>query len=151
MLRTNYTYKAPVAFVGVFYLILIGWILFAFTYLELIFSQLGVSVMFGFVMIGFIILVSSYFALGIAYRMDMDENGNIQLTSFRRVLETSTDSTHMIEGPQTPFGFLRFRLEKEKAYLFCVPNNPEMKTILKRIRREDPDIRFKHLTVIEKL
>jgi hypothetical protein len=51
----------------------------------------------------------------------------------------------MVEGPHLPLGFIRFRLEREKAYLFGVPKNRDLQQILEIIRKTNPEIRFKNL------
>jgi hypothetical protein len=53
----------------------------------------------------------------------------------------------LIEGPHLPIGFIRFRLEREKAYLFCVAKDKELQKILFAIRKANPDIKFKNLTL----
>ncbi|MBT4087742.1 MAG: hypothetical protein HN580_25985 [Deltaproteobacteria bacterium] len=142
-----YSYQAPVIFIGIFYLILAGWILFSLTYLEKIFTKLQISTTFGFVMVIFIIILTCYFALGISYKIQVTKNGDIRLTSLRKVINTSTEVVFNIEGPRLPIGFLRFRLQKEKAYLFYVANQTDIQAVLKTIRLADADINFKHLDV----
>jgi len=52
-----------------------------------------------------------------------------------------------VEGPYLPIGFIRFRLEREKAYLFGVPRNRDLQEVLSVIRKTNPDIKFKNLTL----
>ncbi len=144
-----YSYQASAIFIGIFYLILAGWILFSLAYLEKIFTQLQISVVFGFVMVIFVIILTCYFALGIYYKIQVTKNGDIQLTSFRKVINISTEVVFNIEGPRLPIGFLRFRLEKQKAYLFYIANHTDIQTVLRTIRLADSDINFKHLDVPE--
>ncbi len=140
-------YHSPLVFVGSFYLILAGWIVFCLTYLEAVFNRLELSVMFGFVMVTFIIIITCYFSLGISYQIKVGANGSIRLTSFRRTIDTCAEDIHIIEGPHLPVGFIRFRLDREKAYLFYIANNTAIETVLKKIRRANPDINFKHLKI----
>jgi hypothetical protein len=42
-------------------------------------------------------------------------------------------------------GFIRFRLEREKAYLFCLTNNAFLKTVLAAIKSANSDITVKRL------
>ncbi len=132
-------------FVGTFYLILLGWIFFSLTYIERIIMQAGISVIAGYVMLIFIIVLTCYFALGISYRIEVGENGSIRLKSFRRTIETFAEDIPMIEGPHLPIGFLRFRLEREKGYLFYIANNPAINAVLKKIKSASPDVQFKRL------
>jgi hypothetical protein len=67
------------------------------------------------------------------------------LTSFRRILRVDSRKMELIEGPHLPIGFIRFRLEREKAYLFCVVKDKTLQQILSRIREVNPDIKFKGL------
>jgi len=98
-------------------------------------------------MVIFIIILTCYFALGISYKIQVTKNGDIRLTSLRKVINTSTEVVFNIEGPRLPIGFLRFRLQKEKAYLFYVANQTDIQAVLKTIRLADADINFKHLDV----
>jgi hypothetical protein len=89
-----------------------------------------------------------YFSMGISYRVNVEEDGTVQLTSFRRILRVHSQKMELIEGPHLPIGFIRFRLEREKAYLFCVIKNRELQKILLAIRKANPDIKFKNLRII---
>ncbi len=54
----------------------------------------------------------------------------------------------MVEGPRfafLPYGFIRFRLEREKAYLFCCITDEELQRILKTMKTNNSDIKFKGL------
>jgi hypothetical protein len=98
-------------------------------------------------MFAFIIAMTWYFSMGISYRVNVEEDGTVQLTSFRKVLKVHSQKMELIEGPHLPIGFIRFRLEREKAYLFCVVKNRELQKILLAIRKANPDIKFKNLTL----
>ena len=44
-----------------------------------------------------------------------------------------------------PFGFIRFRLEREKAYLFIRITDESLQNILAVIKKNNPGIKFKGL------
>jgi hypothetical protein len=79
----------------------------------------------------------------------LEEDGILRLTSFRRILRVDPKKMELIEGPHLPIGFIRFRLEREKAYLFCVVKDRELQKILFAIRQANPDIKFKNLRVTD--
>lgn len=137
----TYTYRAPAIYVALFYLILVAW------------TAISVSIMGvkGWVnwlqlfMVAFIFVMTWYFSMGISYRVEINDEGNLELTSFRRVIRIHATKIVMVEGPRLPLGFIRFRLEREKAYLFGVPQNKDLQQILSIILKTNPDIRFKNL------
>jgi len=52
----------------------------------------------------------------------------------------------MVEGPRfafLPYGFIRFRLEREKAYLFCCITDEGLQRILKTMQETNSEIKFK--------
>jgi len=102
-------------------------------------------VLFGLIMIAFILVYMCYFALGISYKVEVWEDGRIRLTSFRRTVHARADDIPYVEGPQLPLGFIRFRLEREKGYLFSVTNDASLRKVLSVIKAANPDIRFKNL------
>ena len=138
-------YQAPATFVGVFYLVIAAWAIFCVVFLETVFSRLGVSVLYGLVMIAFILVTMCYFSLAFAYKVEVWQDGRIRLTSIRKTFHAQAQDIPYIEGPQLPLGFVRFRLELEKGYLFAVKSDETLQNALAIIRRENPDIRFKHL------
>ena len=140
-------YQAPTVFVGAFYLLLAAGLVLCVIFLETIFSHSGWSVLFGLIMLAFIIFYTCYFALAIAYKIEVWDDGRIRLTSFRKTLSTSADGIHYIEGPYLPFGFVRFRLAREKGYLFAVLKDTGLRKVLSTIKAIDPDIKFKHLNI----
>ena len=141
----SYVYQAPLLFVGTFYLLLAAWAVFCVVFLESVFSRLGLSVLFGLFMIAFILLTMCYFSLAFAYKIEVWVDGSFRLTSIRKTFDANAEDIPYIEGPQIPIGFIRFRLEREKGYLFAVVNNASLKKVLSVIRSANPDIRFKHL------
>ncbi len=141
----SYVYQAPPVFVGIFYLVLAAWAVFCVFFLESVFSRLGVSVLFGLFMVAFILFTMCYFSLAFAYKIEIWENGSFRLTSIRKTFDAHAEDIPYIEGPHLPLGFIRFRLEREKGYLFAVMNNASLKKVLSVIRSINPDIKFKHL------
>ena len=141
----SFVYHAPVLFMGIFYALLAAWVVFCVVFLESTFSRLGVSVLFGLIMVAFIIFYACYFALAISYKIEVWHDGRIRLTSFRKTFNAHAEDIPYIEGPHLPIGFVRFRLEREKGYLFSVLNDASLKTVLSAIKTAAPDIRFKNL------
>jgi hypothetical protein len=137
----TYVYRAPMIFVGFFYLILLVW------------TAISVSIMGakGWVnwlqlfMVAFIFVMTWYFSMGISYKAEINDDGKLELLSFRRVIKIHSTKIVMVEGPHLPLGFIRFRLEREKAYLFGVPKNRDLQQILSIILKTNPEIRFKNL------
>jgi hypothetical protein len=137
----TYTYRAPTIYVALFYLILVAW------------TAISVSIMgvkgwvnwFQLFMVAFIFVMTWYFSMGISYRVEINDEGKMELFSFRRVIRIHSRKVVMVEGPHLPLGFIRFRLEREKAYLFGISKNPDLQQILSIIRKTNPDIRFKNL------
>jgi len=96
-------------------------------------------------MIAFILAYTWYFSVAISYKMLLRDDGSIQLTSFRRIIEADAKKIRLVEGPRLPFGFLRLRLEREKVYAFCVIRDEGFKKMLAVIRAANPDAKFKGL------
>ncbi|MBT8369210.1 MAG: hypothetical protein KJP23_31335 [Deltaproteobacteria bacterium] len=143
--KRNYRYNAPIIFVGVFYAALLIWTVLC---VWLIGSK---TISAGWplaqlLMIGFVLAYTWYFSLGISYRIKVETGGNIELTSFRRVICVNAKDISMVEGPRfavTPYAFIRFRLEREKAYLFSGITDEELQRILKIMRKSNQDMKFK--------
>jgi hypothetical protein len=98
-------------------------------------------------MVAFIFVMTWYFSLGISYKVEIKEDGKLELFSIRRLISIHSTKIAMVEGPHLPIGFIRFRLEREKAYLFGIPRNRDLQQILSVIRKTNPDIKFKNLTL----
>jgi len=77
--------------------------------------------------------------------VEINEDGKLELFSFRRLISTHSTKIAMVEGPHLPLGFIRFRLEREKAYLFGIPRNRDLQQVLSVIRKTNPDVKFKGL------
>ncbi len=134
-------YQAPTIYVGLFYLCIVVWTIIAFTFLG---SKEWASWM-QFFMVAFILVMTWYFSLGISYKARISEDGKLELVSFRRLISIHSTRIVMVEGPYLPVGFIRFRLEREKAYLFGVVKNKDLQQILSIIRTTNPDVKFKSL------
>jgi hypothetical protein len=141
----SFVYQAPLLFVGIFYLLLAAWVVFCVVFLEATFSRLGISVLYGLIIIAFIIFYTCYFAMAISYKIEVWENGRIRLTSIRKTFHANAEDIPYVEGPHLPFGFVRFRLEREKGYLFALTGDASLRKVLSVIKAVDPDIRFKNL------
>jgi hypothetical protein len=138
-------YQAPMIYVGVFYAALVIWTIVCVVLIGLKLTQSEWGNLLQLFMIAFIIAMTWYFSMGVSYRVTVEEDGTVQLTSFRRILRVHSRKMELIEGPQLPIGFIRFRLEREKAYLFCVVKNRGLEKVLFAIRKANPDIKFKNL------
>ncbi len=128
----NYVYQAPALFVGIFYLLLTAWVLFCFLFFESTFSRLGFSLPYGLIMIAFIVFMTCYFSLGISYKIEVGNDGQIRLTSYRRIIDTNAEDIQMIEGPHLPLGFIKFRLEREN------PDSRHYRDTQPHVRRCNP-------------
>jgi len=140
-------YQAPMIYMGIFYAMLVAWTIICILLIGFKVTQSEWGNLFQLFMFAFIIAMTWYFSMGISYRVNVEEDGTVQLTSFRRILRIHSQKMELIEGPHLPIGFIRFRLEREKAYLFCVAKDKELQKILLTIRKANPDIKFKNLTL----
>jgi len=138
-------YQAPIICIGIFYGALVAWTIICILLIGFKVTQSEWGNLLQLFMIAFIIAMTWYFSMGISYRVNLEEDGTLQLTSFRRILRIDSRKMELIEGPHLPIGFIRFRLEREKAYLFCVVRNEELQKVLLAIRKANPDIKFKNL------
>jgi hypothetical protein len=143
--KKSYVYQAPLLYVAIFYVLLAAWALVCVTSLGLSLNKWGVGNLFQVFMIAFVLFMTCYFSVAISYRIEVGDEGSIQLTSFRRIIKTCAEEIPLIEGPHFPIGFIRFRLEREKAYLFCLVNNESLKKVLSVIRAANPHIKLKGL------
>ena len=137
----TYIYQAPTIYMTAFYLLLVAWTVISILFM----GTKGWVSWIQLFMVAFILVMTWYFSLGISYRVEINEDGKLELISFRRVISIHSTKIVMVEGPHLPLGFIRFRLEREKAYLFCVVKDKTLQQILSRIREVNPDIKFKSL------
>ena len=140
---SKYEYKAPTSYVGVFFLLLAAWTIASAILLSGRALRAEVGEIGQWLMILFVVAYTWYFSFGIFYKVSLDHEGSIVLTSFRRIIRTKAELIEMIEAPHFFFGFVRFRLEREKAYLFAIPSNEELRRVLISIRRINPDLKAK--------
>ena len=138
-------YRAPMMFVATFYLLLLVWTIVCVSLISLKANQWGWANLSTLLMIVFILVYTWYFSTAISYKIVVAGNGFIRLTSFRRTIQTDASKIGLVEGPHLPVGFLRLRLEREKAYMFCIIGDEAFKKTLSVIRAANPDAKFKRL------
>jgi hypothetical protein len=124
---------------------MLGWTVVCVSLISSILEEGGASGVLPLIMIGFILCYMWYFSLSICFRIEIGDDGEIRLKRLRRTIRTNAKEIAMIEFPKVGLGFVRFRLEREKAYLFCIPGNASFKEILSVIRNANPQIDFKNL------
>ena len=144
MTGRNAVFQAPAVFMAVFYGILLVWTVGTVPLIYAKFERGGFHGDWLFaVMIAFFYLYSWFWALGLFYRINLGAEGQIRLRSLRRTLEISAKQVRAIEGSRFPggFGFMRMKLPRESAYLFCHRLDGDLEEILREIRRINPLIR----------
>ena len=141
----RYVYQAPTLYVAIFYVILAAWAVVCVTVLGSGFNTWSLANVFQLFIIAFVLFYTCYFSVAISYKIEVGDKGSIQLTSFRGIIQTRAEEIPLIEGPHFPIGFIKFRLEREKAYLFCLVNNTSLQKVLSVIRAENPQIKLKGL------
>ena len=132
-------------FVGLFYALLVVWTAVCVILIGSKTIKAGWPVG-QLLVIAFVVVYTWYFSLGIAYRIELDENGDIRFKSCRRELTVNARNIAFVEGPRLailPYGFIRFRLEREKAYLFCRITDKDLQRLLKAISRINPGVKLK--------
>jgi len=145
--NNNLIYEPPVLYPGLFYFLLATWTVVCIVLLGSRALKTGWPIG-QLLMIAFVLAYTWYFSLGISYKITLYPDGTIELTSFRRKITVKAGDISMAEGPRfaiIPFGFIRFRLEREKAYLFIRITDEPLQKILAVIRRKNPEIKFKGL------
>lgn len=141
----SFIYEAPWMFVKVFYGLLIAWTVVS---VYLIGTK---NIVAGWpagqlAMVGFVIAYTWYWCLGISYRIVIGESGNIELKSFRRVLKLDPAEIIAVESPKIsiiPTVFVRFRLSRERAYMFCVISSGDLSRVFKAMHRNNKELVFK--------
>ena len=139
----SHVYQAPTALVVAFYLILLVWSVICISLINAILEDELKAGAFPLFMIGFILFYMWYFSLGISYRIELKDDGEIQLKSLRRTIRIIAKGMTAIEFPRMGLGFIRFRLEREKVYLFGLTPNAFLETMLAAIKKANSDITFK--------
>ena len=145
--KKKIVYQSPVIFVGVFFGILIVWTVICLSLIGSIEFSWGWSLV-RIIMIAFIMVYTWYFSLAISYKISLTADGDIELTSFRRVIRVHAEEIGMVEGPKWALirhGFIRFRLAREKAYLYSCTADEEIQKILNIMREVNEDMVFKGL------
>ena len=143
--KEAYFYHSPTIFMGLFYLVLLVWTgicLFLMGSIEFRFGWPLARIL----MIAFLMIYAWYFSLAISYKIGITEIGDIELTSFRRIVRINAEVIGMAEGPKwaiIPYGFVRFRLEREKAYLFCRITDADFEQFMQILKTANPDIILK--------
>ncbi len=130
---------------GIFYLVLLVWTGICLFLMGTIEFRFGWPLS-RIIMIAFVMIYAWYFSLAISYKIGITRRGDIELTSFRRVVRVNAVVIGMVEGPKwaiLPFGFVRFRLEREKAYLFCHTSDPDFEKLIKIMKSANPEIVLK--------
>jgi len=139
----RHVYQAPIPLVVGFYAILVVWSVICISLIQALLDKEVGAGAFPLFMIAFILFYMWYFSLGISVRLEIRDDGQIRLKSLRRTLLTNTDGISEIELPRMGLGFIRFRLKREKAYLFGLTQNSFFQTVLEAIKTANPGIRIK--------
>jgi hypothetical protein len=144
---SKYVYQAPIVFVGLFYALLVVWSAICVLLIGSKTIKAGWPVA-QILMIAFVLVYTWYFSLGIVYKIELNENGDTRFKSCRREITVNARNIPLVEGPRLailPYGFIRFRLEREKAYLFCLITDKDLQRILKAMRQINRGIELKGL------
>ena len=142
-----FDYEAPLFYVGLFYALLLALTFSAVFLLSSKRLETGWSAL-QLLVIGLVFAYLWYFSLGISYRMRLDGKGHILLTSFRRVLKIHLRDVSQVRSPRfavIPYGFIRFRLESGRAYLFSLMTDDVLQNILVTMRDSNRDLKFRGL------
>ena len=143
--KKQYEYEAPGFYVWGFYAVLAVWTVVS-VYLLATKAANARWAVGQLCMIGFVLAYTWYWSLAISYRVTVSDEGDIEFKSFRRVLRLRPENINLIEGPRfslIPTVFLRFRLAREKAYLFCVITDEELGAVLRAMMRNNRDMKVK--------
>ena len=148
--KEAYFYHSPIIFMGIFYLVLLVWTgicLLLMGSIEFNFGEFSLGwPLARMIMIAFVMVYTWYFSLAISYKIAITERGDIELTSFRRVVRVNVEVIGMVEGPKwaiMPYGFVRFRLEREKAYIFCCITDADFEQFMQIMKTANPEMTLK--------
>ncbi|MGQ9653187.1 MAG: hypothetical protein ACUVXD_03890 [Thermodesulfobacteriota bacterium] len=136
-------YRTPKALLLIYYSVVTAWTIVSIVFIGGKTVEAGGGDLVWLGMIAFVLGFTWYFSLGVFYRIQMGPEGEMELTSFRRVLTTHPREIEAVEGPFLPVGFVRFKLPGERAYLMCILTNPVLRGILKRIGEMNLEVKFK--------
>jgi hypothetical protein len=59
------------------------------------------------------------------------------------VVRVNAEVIGMVEGPKwaiIPYGFVRFRLKREKAYIFCCINDTDFEQFMQIMKAANPEV-----------
>ncbi len=140
----GWVFRASPLYVAIFYGLIVLWTVGTVPVIWLRFSQ-GVfrgDWLYG-VMIGFFYLFTWFWSLGLFYRIRLDGEGQIELKSLRRTVVITAKQVRTIEGSKFAggFGFIRIKLPRESAYLFCHRRDGNLEEIVRGIQRMNPLVR----------
>jgi hypothetical protein len=139
--ESQQTFKAPLVYVVLFYLLLLAWMVGSLPIVYDKFRTIGFqSVWIYASMIAFVYAYTWYWSLGIFYRISLDGEGLVTMKSLRRELQVSVKQIARIEGSFLPrgFGFVKLKLSRESGHLFCHTMTGELEAILKGIKKKNP-------------
>lgn len=134
-------YRAPQAYVVIFYLLLLVWTAGTLPVVYVKFRTIGFqSVWIYASMVGFVYAYTWFWCLGIFYRISLEDEGMVVLKSLRRELKVGAKQIASIEGSRFPggFGFIKLKVPRETAYLFCLRQTEELEALLRAIRKANP-------------
>jgi hypothetical protein len=140
-------YQAPLAFVLIFYGLLLLW-----TVVSIVF--LGPRAASGqwptgqLLMIAFVLGYTWFFSLGISYKVVAGADGKVEMTSIRRKTSLQATRISLVEGPRfalLPYAFIKFRLDREKAYVFCNLMSQDLREALSLMKQANRELGFKSL------
>jgi len=139
------SYQPPFLYPFLFYFALSVWTIISVFYLVSKFWQPGKGELTQSWIMFFIVVITWYFSISLCYKIEIGEEGVIRLYSFRRVIQTSPSEINLIQGPVLPLGFIRFRLEREKVYLFCLATSKDLHEVLSFVCEKNRNIHVKSL------
>ena len=134
------SFKASRVFVTLFYTIVFAW---TFISVPLLISKASQISTAWLGMMGFIIIITWYWSLGITYEIVLEHDDIVRLKSLRRELTFHLSDFRKIEGPPSriEFGFIRFRVARETIYAFF-NTSESLKRILSTIKRKSTKTLF---------
>ena len=145
--KEAYFYHSPIIFMGIFYLVMLVWTgicLLLMGSIQFNFGEFSLGwPLARMIMIAFVMVYTWYFSLAISYKIGITELGDIELTSFRRLIRVNVEVIGMVEGPKwaiMPYGFVRFRLEREKAYIFCCITDADFGQFMQIMKTANPEV-----------
>jgi len=135
-------FSVQTAYVAAFYLLLMIWTAVS---LPLVLRKLQTlsataNMVFYGAMIAFVYVYTWFWSLGIFYRVSIDGEGGVAMKSLRRELTVSSLQISQVEGSRFPnsFGFIKLKLPKERAYIFCLRKTGEMERVLAGMKKANP-------------